>query len=184
MAEGAGVLLLESAAAAQSSGAHIYAEICGYGQSNDVFHMTAPDPAGTGAVRAMRAALRESDLSPADVDYVNAHGTGTRLSDAAETTALRLAFGDHSKHLAVSSTKSMTGHMLGAAGAVEAAACVLAIDRGWIPPTINYSDPDPDCDLDYVTNAARQRRVDVAMSNSLAFGGHNASLIFRRFTGE
>jgi 3-oxoacyl-[acyl-carrier-protein] synthase II len=184
MAEGAGILLLEPAATAQSSGAHIYAEICGYGQSNDVFHMTAPDPGGTGSVRAMRAALREAALSPADVDYVNAHGTGTRLSDAAETTALRLAFGDHSRHLAVSSTKSMTGHMLGAAGAVEAAACVLAIDRGWIPPTINYSDPDPDCDLDYVTNAARQLRVDVAMSNSFAFGGHNASLVFRRFTGE
>jgi 3-oxoacyl-[acyl-carrier-protein] synthase II len=184
MAEGAGILLLEPAETACSRGARIYAEVCGYGQANDVFHVTAPDPEGEGAARAMRAALRESGLDATRVDYVNAHGTGTRLSDAAETAALKLAFGDHSRRLAVSSTKSMTGHMLGAAGAVEAAACVLAIDRGWVPPTINYRVPDPECDLDYVTTAARQRQVDVAMSNSLAFGGHNVSLVFRRFAGE
>jgi 3-oxoacyl-[acyl-carrier-protein] synthase II len=184
MAEGAGILLLEPAPTALSRGAHIYAEVCGYGQTNDAFHATAPDPAGQGAARAMRVALGEALLDPPDVDYVNAHGTGTRLSDAAETAALKLAFGDYARQLRVSSTKSMTGHMLGAAGVVEAAACALAIDRGWVPPTINYRVPDPACDLDYVPNVARQHQVNVAMSNSLAFGGHNVSLVFRRFSEE
>jgi 3-oxoacyl-[acyl-carrier-protein] synthase II len=184
MGEGACLLLLEPAGTARARGARVYAEVCGYGQANDVCHPTAPDPQGRGAARAMRAALGEAGLLPGQVDYVNAHGTGTRLSDAAETAALKLAFGEHAAAVAVSSTKSVTGHLMGAAGAVEAAACVLAIDRGWVPPTINYATPDPACDLDYVPNAARQAQVDVAMSNSLAFGGHNVSLVFRRFTGE
>jgi 3-oxoacyl-[acyl-carrier-protein] synthase II len=184
MAEGAAVLVLEPAEAALERGAHIYAEVRGYGQTNDAFHETAPDPDAAQASRAMRLALEEAGLRPADVTYINAHGTSTPFSDSAETKAIKHAFGAHSAALAISSTKSMTGHLLGAAGALEAAVCALAIDGGWIPPTINYTVPDPECDLDYVPNTGRDLPINAAVSNSLAFGGHNVSLVFAPFTGD
>ncbi|WP_280261792.1 beta-ketoacyl-ACP synthase II [Nocardia wallacei] len=179
LGEGAAMLLLETAESAAARGAHVYAEVCGYGQTVDTHHITAPREDGASAARAMGLAMREAGVGPDRVDYINAHGTGTMLSDPSETRAVHTAFGEYASRVAISSTKSMTGHMLGATGAVEAAICALAIDRGQIPPTINYSTPDPECDLDYVPNAARTQRVEVALSNSIAFGGHNVTLAFR-----
>jgi 3-oxoacyl-[acyl-carrier-protein] synthase II len=180
LAEGAAMLVLEPLDAALRRGARVYAELAGFGQSNDAYHMTAPDPTGQGAAVAMTAALDDAGIAADEVGYINAHATSTKMADASESLAIRSAFGEHSKALSVSSTKSMTGHLLGAAGAVEAAITTLAVDRGWVPPTINYTDPDPDCDLDYVANAGRPQHVEAAMSNSFAFGGHNATLVFRR----
>ncbi|HEY9722796.1 MAG TPA: beta-ketoacyl-ACP synthase II [Oscillatoriaceae cyanobacterium] len=181
MGEGAGVLVLETLEHAQKRGAHIHAEIVGYGLSADAYHMTSPAPEGEGAARAMKKALAGAGLAPEDVDYINAHGTSTVMNDKLETQAIKTVFGAHARALAVSSTKSMTGHLLGAAGGVEAVATVLTIENDLMPPTINLEHPDPECDLDYVPNQARAGEVDVAMSNSLGFGGHNASLIFRKY---
>ncbi|MDQ7829146.1 MAG: beta-ketoacyl-ACP synthase II [Armatimonadota bacterium] len=182
MGEGAGVVVLEALEVAERRGARIYAELVGYGMSADAYHITQPDPEADGAARSMWNALQDAGLAPEQVDYINAHGTSTPYNDKTETLAIRRVFGDHAYRLAVSSTKSMTGHLLGAAGGVEFIACVLAIDRGVIPPTINYEHPDPECDLDYVPNRARPARVEVAMSNAFGFGGHNAILIVRRLT--
>jgi 3-oxoacyl-[acyl-carrier-protein] synthase II len=180
MGEGAVMFVLEDWELARDRGARVLAELVGYGASADMHHFTAPHPEGAGAIRAMRKALQKAAVQPEQVDYVNAHGTSTKLGDIAETRAIKEVFGDHAHRLAVSSTKSVHAHLLGAAGAMEAAACVLAIDRGLIPPTINLDDQDPECDLDYVPNRARQARVDVAVSNSFGFGGHNATLVVRR----
>jgi len=181
LSEGACALVIERADRAEARGARVYAEIAGYGASDDAFHITAPDPKGTGAAIAIRKALEDAGEEPSVVDYVNAHGTSTQLNDAGETAALKAALGEDVAHrVAVSSTKSMTGHMLGAAGAVEAAASVLAIHRGMIPPTIHYETPDPDCDLDYVPNEARPAEVNFAISDSFGFGGQNAVVAFRR----
>jgi 3-oxoacyl-[acyl-carrier-protein] synthase II len=180
MGEGAGILVIEAWEQAEQRGARIYAEICGYGTSSDAFHITQPDPEGDGAARAMRAALRDAEIEPAQVDYINAHGTSTPYNDKCETVAIKRVWGAEAHRVAISSTKSMTAHLLGAAGGVEAIVCALAIERGIIPPTINYEVPDPECDLDYVPNTARNTRVDVAMSNAFGFGGHNAILILRR----
>ncbi|SEB45216.1 beta-ketoacyl-ACP synthase II [Paenibacillus sp. GP183] len=179
MGEGAGVLILESLEHAQKRGAQIYAEVIGYGMSGDAFHMTDPDP--DGAARCMTKAIKDARISPEEVNYVNAHGTSTSVGDRSETIALKKAFGDHAYRLAVSSTKSMTGHLLGAAGGVEAVICGLTIKHGLIPPTINLDNPDPECDLDYVPNAARKSDVHIAMSNSFGFGGHNATIILKKF---
>jgi 3-oxoacyl-[acyl-carrier-protein] synthase II len=181
--EGGGILTLESLEHAVRRGARIYAEIVGYGMSGDAHHMTAPDPEGDGAVRAMRAALRDAALRPAEVGYINAHGTSTQYNDKFETLAIKRVFGEYAARLAVSSTKSMTGHLLGAAGGIEAVACVLALHHGILPPTINYETPDPDCDLDYVPNQARKQDIDVALSNAFGFGGTNATLAFRKYRG-
>jgi 3-oxoacyl-[acyl-carrier-protein] synthase II len=181
IAEGAGVLVLEEMTSALRRGARIYAEIAGYGMSADAYHMTAPDPEGRGVVNCMRMALRDAGLTPEEVDYINAHGTSTPYNDKHETAAIKQVFGDHAYKLAVSSTKSMTGHLLGAAGGVEAAFCALAIAHGIIPPTINYENPDPECDLDYVPNHARHVEVRTALSNSFGFGGTNACIVLRKF---
>ncbi len=178
MGEGACVLLLEDLDAAQARGAKVYAEVLGYGASNDAYHMAAPDPAAVGVAEMMSAALARARVNPTDVDYVNAHGTSTPLGDLAETNALKDVFGDHAYELAVSSTKSMMGHCFGAAGAIEAMMCVLAIHDGVIPPTINYENPDPECDLDYVPNEARKTSVNVALSNAMGLGGHNGCVLF------
>ncbi len=184
MGEGAGVVILEELEHAKKRGAKIYCEMAGYGMTGDAYHMTAPDPCGDGAIRAMQTALNDAGLNPEDVDYINAHGTSTQLNDKMETAAIKAAFGDHAKEkLVVSSTKSVTGHLLGATGAVELIACAKAIENGIVPPTINYETPDPDCDLDYVPNNAREMNVNVALSNSLGFGGHNATLIVKKFNG-
>jgi 3-oxoacyl-[acyl-carrier-protein] synthase II len=180
MGEGAAVLLLEEGEHARARGVPVLAEIAGYGASADGYHLAAPEPEGGGAVRSMRQALARAGLAPSDVQYVNAHGTSTRLGDVAETRAIKRVFGDHAPALLVSSTKSIHGHLLGAAGALEAAACVLAIQRGLVPPTINLDEPDEECDLDYVPNVARTARVDVALSNSFGLGGHNATVVIRR----
>ncbi len=180
MGEGACVLVLEDLHAARARGAKIYAEVLGYGASNDAYHMAAPDPASVGVAEMMRAALARARVDPTDVDYVNAHGTSTPLGDLAETKALKDVFGDHAYELAVSSTKSVTGHCFGAAGAIEAMMCVLAIHEGMIPPTINYEHPDPECDLDYVPNEARKAKVDVALSNAMGLGGHNGCVLIGR----
>ncbi len=181
LSEGACALILEDEERAVSRGARVYAEVAGYGASDDAFHITAPDPKGSGAAIAIRRALEDAGVEPSAVDYVNAHGTSTPLNDAGETRALKTALGEDVAHaVAVSSTKSMTGHMLGAAGAVEAAVCALAIQRGVIPPTIHYRTPDPDCDLDYTPNEAREMQVRFAISNSFGFGGQNAVLALRR----
>src|SRR5918996_585958 len=177
----AATLILESEEHAKARGARIYCEVAGYGMSDDAHHITAPDPKGSGAALAMRWALADAGEEPASVRYVNAHGTSTPLNDASETVAIKAVLGDEIAHrVAISSTKSMTGHMLGAAGAVEGAVCALAIDRGAVPPTIHYETPDPDCDLDYVPNAARELDVTLALSNSFGFGGQNACVAFRR----
>lgn len=181
MGEGAGILVLEELEHALARGAEIYAEIVGYGATGDAHHITAPAPGGEGGVRAMRMAMENGGLSPEDVDYVNAHGTSTSYNDKFETLAIKEVFGEHAYKLAVSSTKSMTGHLLGAAGGVEAILSILAIKEGIIPPTINYSEKDPECDLDYVPNEARKAEVNVALSNSLGFGGHNATIIFKKY---
>lgn len=182
-AEGAGVLILESERHAKKRGARILAEIAGYGQSADGYHITQPDPDGRGASSAMRRALANASLEPDAVDYINAHGTSTPINDKTESMAIEQVFGDRARRIWVSSTKSMTGHMLGAAGAVEAGVCALAISRGQVPPTINYTTPDPECRLDYVPNTAREGRVEVALSNSFGFGGTNVSLVLRRWNG-
>jgi len=181
MGEGAGILILEDLDFARARGAKILAELVGYGSTADAHHVTEPAPGGEGLVRAMRRALQKADLRPDQIDYINAHGTSTPFNDRTETQAIKTYFGEHAYHLAVSSTKSMTGHMLGAAGAAEAVICVLAIQTGILPPTINLRHPDPECDLDYVPNEARRRLIDVAMSNSMGFGGHNTCLIFKRY---
>jgi beta-ketoacyl-acyl-carrier-protein synthase II len=180
MGEGAGVCVLESLEHARRRHAQIYCEVSGYGITGDAYHMSAPSPEGEGAARAMTMALRHARLNPEDIDYINAHGTSTPVGDKCETQAIKSAFGSHAKRVAVSSTKSMTGHLLGAAGAVETAVCALAIKHGFVPPTINYETPDPDCDLDYVPNKPRQMTVRACMNNSLGFGGHNASLIVKK----
>lgn len=179
MGEGAGILVLENADHARARGARIYGEVVGYGTSADANHFAAPDAEGEGISRAMQWALKRARMEPRAVDYVNAHGTGTRLNDAIETSAIKQVFGNHAYQLAISSTKSMIGHTLGAAGALEAIACLKALQNGILPPTINYSTPDPACDLDYVPNRARPQRIHTAMSNSIGLGGHNASVIFQ-----
>jgi 3-oxoacyl-[acyl-carrier-protein] synthase II len=183
MGEGAGVLVLEELEHAKARGARIYCELVGYGMSGDAYHMTAPDPSGDGAIRCMKSSLEDAGIAAEEVDYINAHGTSTPLNDAMETNAIKSVFGDHAYKLMVSSTKGVTGHMLGAAGAAELVACVKAIENKVIPPTINYEFPDPECDLDYVPNEAREAEVNIALSNSLGFGGHNATLVIRKFTG-
>ncbi|MCP5555131.1 MAG: beta-ketoacyl-[acyl-carrier-protein] synthase II, partial [Akkermansiaceae bacterium] len=184
MGEGAGVMVIEELEHARKRGARIYAEITGYGVSADAYHLTSPHPEGEGASRCMNMALKHARLAPEKVGYVNAHGTSTGLGDVCETKAIKLSFGPWAREgLLVSSTKSMTGHLLGAAGGVELAASVKAITEGVIPPTINLADPDPECDLDYVANTAREVRIDSAISNSFGFGGHNASIIVSRFNG-
>jgi 3-oxoacyl-[acyl-carrier-protein] synthase II len=180
MGEGAGVCILESLEHARKRHAKVYCEIAGYGITGDAYHMSAPAPEGEGAARSMAMALRHARLNPDEVDYINAHGTSTPVGDKCETQAIKTVFGSHAKQLAVSSTKSMTGHLLGAAGAVETAVCALAIRDNVVPPTINYENPDPECDLDYVPNKARQINVRACVNNSLGFGGHNATLIVRR----
>jgi 3-oxoacyl-[acyl-carrier-protein] synthase II len=180
MAEGSGVLILEERERALKRGAPIYAEVVGYGANGDAHHITAPAPGGEGAARCMRLALADAGLKPEDVDYINAHGTSTEYNDINETQAIKSVFGEHAYRLAVSSTKSMTGHLLGAAGAVEGIYSVLALHHGMLPPTINYEHPDPECDLDYIPNRARKAPVRVALSNSFGFGGTNACVIFRR----
>ena len=179
--EGAGVLVLEELEFARARGARILAEIVGYGASADAFHVTMPDETGMGATRSMQRALAKAGLTPADVDYINAHGTSTVLNDKTETIAIKRVFGDRAYQVPISSTKSMTGHLIGAAGAVEAVACVQTILTGTIHPTINYHTPDPECDLDYVPNTARRQPVRVVLSNSFGFGGHNATLIFKQY---
>lgn len=180
MGEGAGILILEEYERARKRGAKIYCEIVGYGMSGDAYHITAPPEDGMGAITAMSQALHRAHLSPSEIDYINAHGTSTPLNDKMETVAMKQVFGAHAKKVPISSTKSMTGHLLGAAGGVEAVVCAKTIQEGVIHPTINYENPDPDCDLDYVPNTARKAKVDVALSNSFGFGGHNATLIFKR----
>ncbi len=181
MGEGAGILVLENAEHARARGARIYGEVVGYGTSADANHFAAPDAEGEGIGRAMQWALRRAKMKPQDVSYINAHGTGTRLNDAIETNAIKQVFGENAYNVPVSSTKSMIGHALGAAGALEAIACLKAIDEHVLPPTINYCNPDPACDLDYVPNTARKTDVRVAMSNSIGLGGHNSSVIFARY---
>ncbi len=182
MGEGAGVVVLEALEHAERRGARIYAELVGYGMSGDAYHITQPDPEADGAARSMRNALADAGMAPEEIDYINAHGTSTPYNDRLETLAIKKVFGAHARRLAVSSTKSMMGHLLGAAGGVEFIACVLAITRGAIPPTINYEHPDPECDLDYVPNRPREARIATAMSNAFGFGGHNAILIVRRMS--
>ena len=181
IAEGAGVLVIEELEHAKARGAKIYAELRGYGANADAHHITSPAPEGEGAQRCMKLALKDAKLAPADIGYVNAHGTSTKINDATETLAIKKVFGDHARKLNISSTKSMTGHMLGAAGGVETAICALTLARGVIPPTINYTTPDPDCDLDYVPNTAREQRVQYALTNSFGFGGTNACLVLGRY---
>lgn len=181
MGEGSGILILESLEHAQKRGAKIYAEVIGYGMSGDAHHMTEPDP--DGAARCMARAIKDADIAPEDVDYINAHGTSTPVGDQSETKAVKKAFGDHAYKLAVSSTKSMTGHLLGAAGGVEGVILGLTLKNDVIAPTINLDDQDPECDLDYVPNVARKTTVKTAMSNSFGFGGHNATIIMRKYEG-
>jgi 3-oxoacyl-[acyl-carrier-protein] synthase II len=180
MGEGACVLLLEDLEHAQARGARVYAEVLGYGTSNDAHHMAQPDPESVGVEEMMRAALARAGVEPEQVGYVNAHGTSTPQGDLAETKAIKAVFGPHAYELAVSSTKSVLGHLFGAAGAVEAMMCVLALHEGVLPPTINYRNPDPECDLDYVPNEARRAQVDVALSNAMGLGGHNACVLLGR----
>ena len=180
LAEGAGIVVLEEYEAAKKRGAKIYAEIAGYGLSGDAYHLTTPAPDGEGAARCIKMALATAGVKPEEVDYINAHGTSTHFNDLYETMAIKRVFGDHAKKLMVSSTKSMTGHLLGAAGGVEAVYTLMAMDKGVVPPTINYQNPDPDCDLDYVPNTARDAKVSCALSNSFGFGGTNATLLFRK----
>ncbi|MFH1798796.1 MAG: beta-ketoacyl-ACP synthase II [Candidatus Omnitrophota bacterium] len=181
MGEGAAVVILEELKHALKRGANIYCEIVGYGMSGDAYHMTAPDPCGDGAARCMRASLKDAGLNPEDVDYINAHGTSTPLNDKMETDAIKSVFGEYAYKLAVSSTKGVTGHLLGATGGAELIACAKAIEHKILPPTINYEYPDPECDLDYVPNVAREFDVEVALSNSLGFGGHNVTLVVKKF---
>jgi 3-oxoacyl-[acyl-carrier-protein] synthase II len=180
MGEGAGVIILEEYEHAKKRGAKIYCELAGYGLTADAYHMSAPSPDGEGAARCMAMAMKHAKMNPEEIDYINAHGTSTPVGDVCETKAMKRAFGEHAKKgLAVSSTKSMTGHLLGAAGAVEMAACVMAMRDGVMPPTINLDNPDPECDLDYVPNKAREKKIKAAISNSFGFGGHNSSLLIK-----
>ncbi len=181
MGEGSGVVVLEGLECAEKRGARIYAEVIGYGASGDAYHITAPAPNGDGAARCMKLAVKDAGISPAEMGYINAHGTSTKYGDELESIAIKTVFGDHAYKIPISSTKSMIGHLLGAAGGVEAVITILALDRGLLPPTINLDNPDPECDLDYIPHTSRAVQVDVAMSNSFGFGGTNACLIFRRF---
>jgi len=181
MGEGAGILLLENLDHAKKRGAAIYAELAGFGMTADAYHITSPSPEGEGAAQAMKLALDDAALNPEDIDYINAHGTSTSSNDRCETNAIKAVFGNYAKKIPVSSTKSMTGHLLGASGGVELIACVLSIKHGIITPTINYENPDPECDLDYVPNIARESKVKYAMSNSFGFGGHNSVLIVKKY---
>ena len=183
VAEGAGILILEELQFALKRNAKIYGELIGYGYTSDAYHITAPSPDGDGAVRCMRMAIKDARLKPEDVEYINAHGTSTPLNDLTETIAIKKVFGDRAKKIPISATKSMTGHLLGAAGSTEAIFTILAIQDGIIPPTINYEEPDPQCDLDYVPNAARRQPLNIAMSNAFGFGGTNATLVFKKFSG-
>jgi 3-oxoacyl-[acyl-carrier-protein] synthase II len=183
MGEGGGVLILEEYEHAKARGAKIYAEIIGAGLTGDAFHVTAPPPEGEGAYRSMREAIKDGGIEVTDVDYINAHGTSTPLNDENETAAIKNLFGEHAYKLAVSSTKSMTGHLLGAAGAVEAVATILAIQNSFVPPTINLDEPDPQCDLDYTPKVGKEREIKYAISNTFGFGGHNASLLFKKING-
>jgi len=183
MGEGAGVVVLEELERAKKRGAKIYCEIVGYGNTADAHHLTAPAPGGEGAARCMQMALRHARLNPSDISYINAHGTSTVQGDACETLAIKAVFGEYAKKVAISSTKGATGHMLGAAGAVEMSVCALAIQHGIVPPTINYLVPDPECDLDYVPNTARELKVNAVINNSFGFGGHNASIAAKKFVG-
>jgi 3-oxoacyl-[acyl-carrier-protein] synthase II len=183
MGEGAGVIVLEELEHAKKRGAKIYCEIAGYGNTADAYHITSPPPGGEGAARCMNMALRTGGLNPGDISYVNAHGTSTPQGDVCETQAIKTVFGEHAKKLAVSSTKGATGHMLGAAGAVEMTACALAIQNGVVPPTINLQNPDPECDLDYVPNTAREMTVNAIVNNSFGFGGHNSTIAAKKFVG-
>ena len=183
VAEGAGILILEELEFALKRGAKIFAELVGYGYTGDAYHITAPSPKGEGAVRCMRMAIKDAGLKPEDIEYINAHGTSTPLNDITETQAIKTTFGQHAKKIPISATKSMTGHLLGAAGSTEAIFTILAIRDGVLPPTINYEEPDPECDLDYVPNVARRQPVNVAISNAFGFGGTNATLVFKKFAG-
>jgi 3-oxoacyl-[acyl-carrier-protein] synthase II len=183
LGEGAGILILEELEHAMKRGARIYAEVVGYGMTADAHHITAPAPGGAGAAAAMERALNDAGVTPDRIDYINAHGTSTEYNDRFETQAIKQVFGQHAYRLAVSSTKSVTGHLLGAAGGVEAIASVLAIYEDFIPPTMNYDTPDPDCDLNYMPNSGEKRTVNYAISNSLGFGGQNASICFKKFLG-
>jgi len=181
MGEGCGIMLLESLEHAQARGAKIYGEFAGYGASADAYHMTAPDESGDGAIRSMKAALRDAEVELSDIDYINAHGTSTPFNDKGESKAIEVLFGEHSKKLKVSSTKSMTGHLLGAAGSVEGIFCCMTIEKGIVPPTINIFNQDPECTLDYVPNSAQKCDVKYALSNSFGFGGTNGTLIFKKY---
>ncbi len=181
--EGAGMIVIESLAHAQARGATILAELMGYGQTTDAHHITAPPADGSGAARAIKKALADARLQPTDVDYISAHGTATQLNDAAETAAIKNALGDAAYHVGISSTKSMTGHIMGATGAIETVFCTLAIRDQTMPPTINYETPDPNCDLDYIPNEARPGRVKVCLNHAFGFGGHNAVLVIKEFEG-
>jgi 3-oxoacyl-[acyl-carrier-protein] synthase II len=183
VAEGAGIIILEELQFASNRKAKIYAELVGYGYTGDAYHITAPSPDGDGAARCMRMAIKDAGLKPGDVDYINAHGTSTPLNDLTETLAIKTVFGDHAKKVPISGTKSMTGHLLGAAGSTEAIFTVLSIREGIMPPTINYEEADPQCDLDYIPNVARRKPVRIAMSNAFGFGGTNAALVFKKFEG-
>jgi 3-oxoacyl-[acyl-carrier-protein] synthase II len=183
MGEGAGVVVLEELEHAKARGARIYAELAGYGNTADANHITAPAPRGEGAARCMRMALRNARLRPEDISYINAHGTSTPVGDVAETEAVKDVFGEYARKVAISSTKGATGHMLGAAGAVELAVCTLALANDAVPPTINLDNPDPDCDLDYVPHKAREIKVEAAINNSFGFGGHNATTLVKKFRG-
>ena len=181
MGEGAAVLVLEELEHARARGAEIYAELAGYGNTADAYHMTSPSPDGEGAGRCMKMALRSAGLTADSISYINAHGTSTPQGDICETSAIKSVFGDHARKLSVSSTKGATGHMLGAAGAIEMAACTMALRDQKVPPTINYENPDPDCDLDYVPNQAREMEINAVMNNSFGFGGHNACVVAKKF---
>ncbi len=181
--EGAGILVLETLEHAQARGAKIYAELAGYGASDDAYHMTAPDPEAKSVIQALELAIKDAGISKDEVDYINAHGTSTELNDKTETLAIKTVFGERAYKIPVSSTKSMTGHLLGAAAGVEAIAAILCMEEGFIHPTINYETPDPNCDLDYVPNAARNQQIHCAMSNSLGFGGHNATIVIKKYVG-
>jgi 3-oxoacyl-[acyl-carrier-protein] synthase II len=183
VAEGSGIIILEELQFALKRNAKIYAEIVGYGYTSDAYHITAPSPDGDGAVRCMRMAVKDAGVKPEEMDYINAHGTSTSLNDLTETVAVKAVFGDHAKKIPISATKSMTGHLLGAAGSTEAIFTILSIRDGILPPTINYEEPDPQCDLDYVPNVARRQPVNIAMSNAFGFGGTNATLVFKKFSG-
>jgi beta-ketoacyl-acyl-carrier-protein synthase II len=182
MGEGSGILILESLESAQKRGAHIYAEIVGYGSTGDAYHLTAIEPGGPGATRSMQMALADAGLEPKDVNYINAHGTSTQLNDVNETLAVKTVFGEHAYKIPMSSTKSATGHLLGASGGIEAIFSLKALENNLVPPTINYETPDEECDLDYIPNQAREHQVNVVMSNSFGFGGHNATIIFKKFS--